>query len=167
MKDETVFIPHPSSFILHPLVSSKSSLTIEVFCDVDPATTGRQRLSYNNSTNRVGYDRTAQRWTPDGESYLARLGLMTGARRDRFLKGLWVAAEGVVYAYDAAVHLLPAGWEAPREWPRVWGIDWGKTAPTVLGVWAVDPDGRMYLVREVYQTGGPHWQAIEDAIELL
>ncbi|MBN9524102.1 phage terminase large subunit [bacterium] len=98
------------------------------------------------------YDRAVGRWTPDGERYLARLGLMTGARRDRFLKGLWVAAEGVVYAYDAAVHLLPAGWEAPREWPRVWGIDWGKTAPTVLGVWAVDSEGRMYLVREVYQT---------------
>jgi hypothetical protein len=115
--------------------------------------TGLTRMyTSKHEDNPRFYDRTAGTWTPDGERYLARLGLMTGARRDRFLKGLWVAAEGVVYAYDAAVHLLPKGWTAPREWPRVWGIDWGKTAPTVLGVWAVDPEGRMYLVREVYQT---------------
>lgn len=99
------------------------------------------------------YDPGRREWTEDGRRYVfGRLTRLTGSRRDRFLKGLWVAAEGVVYAYDAAVHLLPADHPIPREWPRVWGIDWGKTAPTVLGVWAVDPDGRMYLTREVYQT---------------
>lgn len=98
------------------------------------------------------FDRKAGAWTPDGEQYLARLGRMTGARRDRFLKGLWVAAEGVVYDYDPARHLLPADWAPPPDWPRVWGIDWGKTSPTVLGLWAADPDGRMYAYREVYQT---------------
>ena len=81
----------------------------------------------------------------------ARLERMTGARRDRFLNGLWVAAEGVVYDYRAeappAGHLLATDFVAPRDWPRVWGIDWGKTAPTVLAVWAVDPEGRMYHTR--------------------
>jgi len=102
------------------------------------------------------YDRARQEWTPKGLQYLARLERMTGARRDRFLKGLWVAAEGVIYEFVAEPaprgHLLPRGWQAPREWPRVWGIDWGKTAPTVLGVWAIDPEGRMHLTREVYKT---------------
>jgi hypothetical protein len=102
------------------------------------------------------YDRAAKEWTRAGKQYLARLERMTGARRDRFLKGLWVAAEGVVYDYRALPppegHLLPAGWTAPSEWPRVWGIDWGKTAPTVLAVWAVDPEGRLYHTREVYKT---------------
>lgn len=98
------------------------------------------------------WDRIKEEWTPEGVRYMARLERMTGARRDRFLLGKWVAAEGVVYEYDARVHLLPTGWIAPREWPRVWGIDWGKTSPTVLGVWAVDPDGRMYATREVYKT---------------
>lgn len=98
------------------------------------------------------FDRRAGAWTPEGERYLARLGRMTGARRDRYLHGKWVAAEGVVYEFDPERHLHPAGWVAPREWVRVWGIDWGKTSPTVLCVWAVDPEGRMHAGREVYQT---------------
>lgn len=102
--------------------------------------------------NPAYWSRAAGAWTPAGERYLARLGRMTGARRDRFLKGLWVAAEGAVYEFDPAVHQLPASWSPPREWVRVWGIDWGKTSPTVLGLWAVDPEGRLHAYREVYQT---------------
>lgn len=98
------------------------------------------------------FDRAAGAWTPAGGQYLARLERMTGSRRDRFLKGLWVAAEGVVYDYDARVHLLPPGWRPDPLWRRVWGIDWGKTSPTVLGLWAVDGAARMYGYREVYQT---------------
>jgi phage terminase large subunit len=113
---------------------------------------GCKLFSTTHQDNPRYYDRAAETWTAAGEQYLARLGRMTGARRDRFLKGLWVAAEGVVYDYDPAVHLLPNSWQAPREWPRVWGIDWGKTAPTVLCVWAVDPEGRMYACREIYKT---------------
>jgi hypothetical protein len=103
------------------------------------------------------FDRATGEWTAAGRQYLARLERMTGARRDRFLFGLWVAAEGAVYDYraeppEAGGHLLPADFEAPRGWPRVWAIDWGKTAPTALGVYAVDPEGRMHHTREVYQT---------------
>lgn len=98
------------------------------------------------------WDRVAGKWTNAGEQYLARLERMTGARRARFLEGLWVAAEGVVYAYDPAVHLKPASWSPDPAWRRVWGIDWGKTSPTVLGLWAIDPACRMHGYREVYQT---------------
>lgn len=103
------------------------------------------------------YDRERKQWTPAGEQYLARLERMTGARRDRFLKGEWVAAEGVVYEYVAKPpeqggHLLPNAWRAPREWPRVWSLDWGKTAPSCLLVGAVDPEGRAHVTREVYKT---------------
>lgn len=111
-----------------------------------------QLVTTTHQDNPRYYDRAAGAWTPAGAQYLARLERMTGARRDRFLKGLWVAAEGVIYDYDPARHLLPRGYPIPREWPRVWGIDWGKTAPTVLGVWAIDTEGRMYLTREVYKT---------------
>jgi hypothetical protein len=31
-------------------------------------------------------------------------------------------------------------------------VDWGYTNPGVIQVWAVDGDGRMYLIHEVYQT---------------
>lgn len=91
--------------------------------------------------------------TPAGELYMATLGRMSGRRRKRFAVGVWSAADGLVYEqYREDVHLLPAGWVCPYDWPRVWSIDWGKDVPSVLQVWAVDADRRMHMVREVYLT---------------
>lgn len=98
------------------------------------------------------WDREKGEWTSLGQQYLARLSRMTGTRRERFLLGKWVAAEGAVYAFDPAVHQLPAVWAPAPAWPRVWHIDWGDSSPTSMGLWAVDPDGRMHGYREVYQT---------------
>lgn len=116
--------------------------------------TGQCRLySSGHLDNPRYYDAERRAWTEAGRRYVhGRLQQMTGSRRDRFLYGKWVAAEGTVYDYDPLRHLLPAGWRPDPSWRRVWGIDWGKTSPTVLGVWAVDDDGRMYFVREVYKT---------------
>jgi phage terminase large subunit len=103
--------------------------------------------------NPAFWDRQAQEWTDKGKQYLATLERMTGARRKRFLLGLWAAAEGLVYdGYDPAVHHLPLGWEPPKEWRRVWGIDWGFVQPLVVQFWAVDGDKRMHLYREIYRT---------------
>jgi phage terminase large subunit len=102
------------------------------------------------------YDQAAGKWTADGNRYVGgRLKKMTGARRSRFYEGKWVSAEGQVYAYDPAHHNFPMGWMPPSHWRRVWSIDWGLSAPTVLQVWAYDGDGRMYLCREVYKTRLP------------
>ena len=89
--------------------------------------------------------------TPAGERYMANLNRMGGRRRKRFTLGVWAAAEGLVFEeYNPDVHLLPIGWRCPQDWRRLWSIDWGKNAPSVLQVWAIDSDTRMYLVREVY-----------------
>lgn len=93
--------------------------------------------------------------TEQGERTLAVLDALTGVRYLRLRKGLWVQAEGVVYdGYDPAVHLidLPAG-GIPRDWPRYWSVDFGYTNPFVCQMWAADPDGRLYLYRELYHTG--------------
>jgi PBSX family phage terminase large subunit len=91
--------------------------------------------------------------TPDGAAYLDKLDRLTGVRYQRLRKGLWVAAEGQIFEdFDPAVHLvdaMPAGWE---RWPRYWSIDWGHTNPCVVGFWAEDGDGRLYLYRELYHT---------------
>jgi len=91
-------------------------------------------------------------WTPEGLRYLAVLGNLTGARRERLLYGRWAAAEGLVYdAFDRAVHVIDR--QALPEMRRyVAGVDWGYTNPGVIGVWGIDADERMYLVREVYRT---------------
>lgn len=110
-------------------------------------------FSSRHEDNPAFYDREKGEWTPAGVSYLANLGRMTGARRDRFERGIWRSAEGLVYdGYDPAVHVHPAGWTAPKDWKRVWGIDWGFVQPLVVQVWAVDPQKRLHLCREMYRT---------------
>lgn len=99
------------------------------------------------------YDWRTRTWTEAGQRYLKRLRAATGIRYHRKFMGLWKSAEGTVYAYDPAVHTWDRNRPIPRAWPRIWGIDWGKRVPTALGIWAVDPEGRLLLTREVYQ---PH-----------
>jgi PBSX family phage terminase large subunit len=92
--------------------------------------------------------------TERGRAYMAVLDALTGVRYLRLRKGLWVAAEGVIYdGFDPALHVIdemPKGW---RDWPRYWSVDFGFTNPFVCGMWAEDPDGRLYLYREFYMTG--------------
>jgi phage terminase large subunit len=90
--------------------------------------------------------------TRAGESYLAKLDRLTGVRYQRLRRGLWVAAEGLVYdEYDPAVHLVD-WFQIPKDWTRYWVVDFGYTNPFVLQWWAEDPDGRLYLYREIYKT---------------
>lgn len=92
------------------------------------------------------------RVTAFGESYLKRLDNLTGVRKLRLRDGLWVAAEGTIYeAWRPDVHLIDRK-ILPKEWQRIWGVDFGFTNPFVWQMWAIDPDGRMYLEKEIYRT---------------
>jgi phage terminase large subunit len=62
-----------------------------------------------------------------------------------------VSAEGTVYEFDARLHLIDP-FPIPAAWTRFRSIDFGYTNPFVCGWWALDPDGRMYLYREIYMT---------------
>jgi len=85
------------------------------------------------------------------EAYLTKLRNLTGVRRKRLYEGVWAAQEGLVYEYDAAVHLLDR-FPIPAHWRRIRVIDFGFTNPFVCQWWAVDGDGRMYRYRELYRT---------------
>ncbi|MCA1592214.1 MAG: phage terminase large subunit [Acidobacteria bacterium] len=90
--------------------------------------------------------------TPRGESYIRRLDALTGVRLQRLRHGRWVAAEGIVYeAFDPSIHLIEP-FKVPPAWPRLRSIDFGFVNPMVCQWIAVDPDGRMYLYRELYRT---------------
>lgn len=92
--------------------------------------------------------------TPTGEAYIAKLEKLTGVRYLRLRRGLWVAAEGLIYeGWDPAVHLVDALPKSAATWPRWWGVDFGFRNPFVLQCWAEDPDGRLWLYREIYMTG--------------
>jgi PBSX family phage terminase large subunit len=102
--------------------------------------------------------------TTNGKQYIAKLDALTGVRHKRLRLGKWVAAEGVIYEGWSNEHLLNredirhnAGDHVdrngiPMAWPRYWAVDFGFTNPFVCQFWAEDPDGRLYLYREIYHT---------------
>jgi phage terminase large subunit len=90
--------------------------------------------------------------TEQGIRSLQVLDALTGARYYRLRKGLWVGAEGIIYEnWDPAIHVKPPR-TIPQQWPRVWAVDFGYTNPFVWQSWAIDPDDRMWLVKEIYRT---------------
>jgi len=92
-------------------------------------------------------------WTEEGKRYLAVLESLTGARLARLRYGRWVQAEGVVYEeWDPSIHLIDR-FDVPSDWRRFRVVDFGYTNPFVCQWWAVDPDDRLYMYRELYMTG--------------
>jgi PBSX family phage terminase large subunit len=92
------------------------------------------------------------KWTRKGIAYIGKLDKLSGARYLRLRKGIWAAAEGMVYDdYDAAVHLVDR-FDIPRDWPRIWVVDFGYTNPFCWQAWARDRDGRLFRYKEIYRT---------------
>jgi hypothetical protein len=90
--------------------------------------------------------------TERGKLYLERLSKLTGVRKLRLMGGVWAAAEGVIYEdWDPTKHLSYRK-RLPKDWERIWGIDFGYTNPFVWQQWAKDPDGRLWLELEIYRT---------------
>lgn len=115
-------------------------------------------LESRHEDNPMLFERDPERpdWvgqlTERGKSYMAKLDNLTSVRRARLRYGQWVAAEGVIYEdYDPLVHLVDK-FVIPEDWPRWWAVDFGFTNPFVCQWWARDPDGRLYMYREIYMT---------------
>lgn len=118
-------------------------------CDKGMATVFFSR----HEDNPMLYDHARSDWTPQGRQYVfGVLEQLTGVRKERLRYGRRAAAEGTVYEFDRAVHVLdalPSGWE---QWRKIRVIDFGYTNPFVCQWWAIDGDGRMYLYREWYMS---------------
>ncbi len=109
------------------------------------------RHKTEHQDNPMLYDHEQARWTEQGSATISRLQSLTGLRKKRGYQGLWVAAEGQVYEFDDLVHHIEP-FPIPSSWPRLRSVDFGYTNPFVCQWWAIDPDGRMYLYREIYHT---------------
>lgn len=91
--------------------------------------------------------------TPAGAAYIAKLDALTGVRYQRLRLGLWVAAEGVIYEqWNPGKHVIDP-FPIPLQWPRYWAIDFGFVNPSCVQWWAEDPDGELFMYREIYRTG--------------
>jgi phage terminase large subunit len=114
---------------------------------------GRCRMAYSVHEDNPRMYTSGGEWTEYGQTYLARLDSLKGVRYDRMRRGLWVAAEGLIYdGWNDRLHLVDR-FDPPADWWRFWSIDWGFSNPAVVQWWAVDPDGRAWLYREIYHTG--------------
>jgi phage terminase large subunit len=110
-------------------------------------------LESRHEDNPTLFDPETQQITPQGVRTMAILDSLTGTRKERLRFGRWVQAEGVVYdAFDERIHLVDR-FAIPKTWRRIRCVDFGLKNPFVCGWWAIDPDGRMYLYREIYMTG--------------
>lgn len=90
--------------------------------------------------------------TEYGKAYLQRLDALTGVRKERLRRGRWAAAEGIIYEdWRPEVHLSDRK-ILPFAWDRIWSVDFGYTHPFVWQMWAVDPDGRLWLEKEIYRS---------------
>jgi PBSX family phage terminase large subunit len=90
--------------------------------------------------------------TERGVDYMAKLDALTGVRRLRYRDGIWAASEGMVYeSWSDPVHVIEP-FDVPAGWVRWITVDFGFTNPFVAQLWAEDPDGRLYLIREWVRT---------------
>lgn len=113
---------------------------------------GVTKILYSHHKDNPRFFDDAEQPTEAGAAYLERLSRLTGIRRLRLLEGKWVGAEGVIYdEFDEAVHVVDR-FDIPESWTRYWVIDFGYTNPFVCQWWAEDPDGKLYMYREIYYT---------------
>lgn len=129
----------------------KPSHWLKVRCDKGLT----KMLLSKHEDNPKFFSQSSQSWTVEGQRYMKKLARLSGVRFKRLYKGEWAAAEGIVYdGWDTHIHLisrneLHEGWD---KWPHYWSIDFGHTHPFVWQDWMEDPQGRLYLNRELYIT---------------
>jgi hypothetical protein len=126
----------------------------------------RKLLQHNAAPTQLGFwKRIVTHWadnpgywsldpwgpTERGKRYIeSNLGSLTGVMRDRWLHGLWTAAEGQVFPeFNHDVHIV-GDFEPPAEWPVVLGYDPGWSTTAVLWI-ALAPDGGLFVFDEIYE----------------
>lgn len=110
------------------------------------------RYDSRHEDNPVLWNAALSDWTERGKQYIETLDRLTGVRYLRLRKGVWAAAEGIVYdEWDRACHMVDY-FPPPDDWTRYWAIDFGYTHPFVWQAWAEDHDGNLYRYREIYHT---------------
>lgn len=113
---------------------------------------GRITMLHSRHEDNPRFFDRAGNMTAAGREYLGILDQLTGVRYLRLRKGIWAAAEGVIYEdFQPGTHVVDR-FDVPREWKRIWAVDFGYVHPFVWQDWAVAPDGEMILVREIFRT---------------
>lgn len=98
------------------------------------------------------------KWTPDGETYIARLESLTGITRQRLLEGKWVQASGLVYGDvwdDGGIdgNVTEAAEYAPGD--VLWAVDDGYAGEydTELAQFTAQSHPRVFLLCQMRADG--------------
>lgn len=131
------------------------------------ANEGRTKIYDTTHEDNPVYFKEDGTVTKKGAAYIAKLDALTGVRKQRLRKGLWVAAEGLIYEeYDPTIHVIDR-FPIPVSWTRYWTIDFGYTNPFVLQRWAEDTDGRLFLYAEQYMSRRTVDQHAKDLLAVI
>lgn len=100
--------------------------------------------------------------------------MFSGVFYDRYIRGLWTVAEGLIYTmFNKGYHVVPTT-DRPYEKYYV-SCDYGTLNPTSAGLWGLS-GGHWYRVREYYydgrkqqyqRTDEEHYEAIEKLVDGL
>lgn len=90
-------------------------------------------------------------------NYLANLAMQTEAKRNALLYGDWDSFDGQVFSEwrdnpnlrRLRTHVIEP-FEIPKHWKRYRSFDFGYAKPFAVQWWAQDPDGVLYLYRQLY-----------------
>lgn len=102
--------------------------------------------------------------------------LYTGVFYNRYIKGLWCVAEGLIYPmFDRSKHVVP-DYMPPAGTGTFWvSCDYGTRNPTSIGLWHLTPNGNATRLREYYydgrkqnpRTDEEHYAALEQLVGTL
>ena len=79
--------------------------------------------------------------------------MFAGIFYDRFIRGLWVLAEGVIYSMfkqEMVLDELPKGVKITAKWI---GVDYGQANATVFLLCGLGSDNKFYILDEYYHSG--------------
>lgn len=78
--------------------------------------------------------------------------MYSGVFYDRYIRGLWVVAEGIIYSmFSKERHVVKASEYDFIEYNI--SIDYGTQNPTAFGLWGKTSDGKHVMIKEYYHSG--------------
>ncbi len=85
--------------------------------------------------------------------YMAMLSSLPEIQRKRLLEGDWDITENSAFPeFSISTHVIEPK-RIPTNWPRFRACDYGYTAPACVLWFTVEPDGTLYVYRELYVKG--------------
>jgi hypothetical protein len=88
-------------------------------------------------------------WMKNNPLYIAKLDALPEHLRRAYLDGDWDVNIGQAFGDFTDEHIIEP-FQIPYDWYRFATLDWGYVKPYSLGVWVIQPNGRLLRVAEKY-----------------